>query len=240
MSIPNPSTTDWIALWDLNGGVKLDYKGSWTAGSYTDGDVVVYQGTTYMCVRPTSAAPVPWPLASGSASYGTSPPANPVDGQIWMLPLDTGVVWQFRYNATSASAYKWEFIGGSGWYMYGTPNAVLNTLTQVGATGYYYETGNVNPVPRAGDYIVNGFMTFDANGVAGQPSLVGFAGVTVFEIVANTHIDTTVNSRGTPTGVWKLSGVSAGAKVGVAGAGTGPGSHIVRFWATTVAPVRVA
>ena len=44
----------------------------------------------------------------------TSLPASPVDGQeIRYLADDAnGVIWTLRYRAASASAYKWEFVGG--------------------------------------------------------------------------------------------------------------------------------
>jgi hypothetical protein len=43
------------------------YNGDYAAGSYKDGDIVIYQGTAYLCVRPTSASPSAWPApAAGS------------------------------------------------------------------------------------------------------------------------------------------------------------------------------
>jgi hypothetical protein len=59
-----------------------------------------------------------WNMGSGNVptwSYGTTPPASPADGDLWFLPADAtnGVIWMFRYRAASASAYKWEFVGGS-------------------------------------------------------------------------------------------------------------------------------
>jgi len=60
MSTPNPATTPWVPMWNLNGGMDLRYQGAWAAGNYYDGDVVVYQGVTYICVRPTNKAPTPW------------------------------------------------------------------------------------------------------------------------------------------------------------------------------------
>lgn len=46
-------------------GADLVYNGDYPANTpYTDGDIVIYNNVAYMCVRPTSAAPVPtdWPL----------------------------------------------------------------------------------------------------------------------------------------------------------------------------------
>jgi Carbohydrate-binding module family 5/12 len=50
--------TSWI---DSTGGVDLVYNGTFPANTpYTDGDIVIYNGVAYMCVRPTSATPTPW------------------------------------------------------------------------------------------------------------------------------------------------------------------------------------
>src|SRR4051812_22380129 len=45
----------------------------------------------------------------------TSLPVSPVDGQevYYVADATNGVLWHLRYNAASASAYKWEFVGGS-------------------------------------------------------------------------------------------------------------------------------
>jgi hypothetical protein len=43
--------------------VDLVYNGTFPSGgpTYTDGDVVIYDGIAYLCVMPTSSPPTPWP-----------------------------------------------------------------------------------------------------------------------------------------------------------------------------------
>jgi hypothetical protein len=86
------------------------------------------------------------PIASG-------PPASPIDGQIWIA---TGVgpdsiVWQFRYNAGSSSAYKWEFIGG--------PPITSSALASVAMAGGWNPYNPQAPAPRAGIYLIGGSAT---------------------------------------------------------------------------------
>src|SRR5262245_9498436 len=92
---------------------------------------------------------------SGRASYGTTPPASPADGDEWILPADAtnGVMWQFRYRAASASAYKWEFIGGPPLVIY-----IVTTETTT-TTGAWVDLTTVGPAftaPRGGDYLFAG------------------------------------------------------------------------------------
>jgi hypothetical protein len=69
-----------------------------------------------------------------------------------VLPADTtaGVMWLFRYRAASASASKWEFVGGS-------PLTSYVAATDVIALAAYGDGGTVGPsvtAPRAGDYLI--------------------------------------------------------------------------------------
>lgn len=82
--------------------------------------------------------------------YGATPPTNPQDGQEWILPVDAanGVMWHFRYNGSSGSAYKWEFIGGASVQKTGT-DATIN------ATGGSVVANTSFTVARAGDYEID-------------------------------------------------------------------------------------
>lgn len=103
--------------------------------------------------------------AAGSASATTTDyligsrlvssfPANPEDGQLATYQSAAmaaqGVEWEFMYNATSTSPYKWEFVGGAPLAAEGSgPGANTNTS---------YSTGTTNipsvAIPLAGDYRV--------------------------------------------------------------------------------------
>jgi hypothetical protein len=93
-------------------------------------------------------------LLDGSSSLtntvlSATPPGSPADGQLWFFPAYAGVVWQFRYNAGSASAYKWEFVGGPPFMIF-APDYTPPT-----AGTWYTDTtpGSTILVARAGEYI---------------------------------------------------------------------------------------
>jgi hypothetical protein len=69
-------------------------------------------------------------------------PAAPIDGQeiYYVADATNGVIWHLRYNAASASAYKWEFVGGA-------PIRAWDNNNYTFATGAGY-----NP-PSAGVYV---------------------------------------------------------------------------------------
>lgn len=49
------------------GSVDLVYEGDFVTDTiYTDGDIVVYNGVTYMCVRPTNQSPSSWGMPTGA------------------------------------------------------------------------------------------------------------------------------------------------------------------------------
>ena len=92
-------------------------------------------------------------LVLGGALSAT-PPGSPFEGQLWGLSPTAGVVWVFRYNAGSASAYKWEFVGGPPLYQEQTN---FNGSDVTNSTVYIAPPTNAGPditIPRAGDYDV--------------------------------------------------------------------------------------
>lgn len=89
--------------------------------------------------------------ASGGARTTTLPTLT--DENEWLYPADTtnGVVWQLKYNAGSASGFKWEFIGGAPMF------TKIDTSETVTTPTVYTDAPTVGPsvtVPRAGDYEV--------------------------------------------------------------------------------------
>lgn len=95
-----------------------------------------------------------------SVTAGVSPPAvsslpvAPVDGQVidYIADAALGVVWRLRYRLASASALKWEFVGGS--ELRATTDA--DEATAVAHNVYQaLATGVSVTVPLLGDYRVD-------------------------------------------------------------------------------------
>src|SRR4029077_4179119 len=256
LCVVNGTTTAPVP-WSGGGGggagtTDLRYAGNWVAGSYKDGDIVVgADGISYMCVRPTTAAPTPWASAQypGKPTYGTTLPANPVDVQEAIL-VDSVTApswqWRFRYNANSTSAWKWEFIGGAPAPISFTGGpTVINTMTLIPATSAYYPSaaGATIVAPRDGIYNFSGTAVFDDNAAAVQNYVVSqpfigssipplargeavFSHVAYYIVAAFTDISWTSATAGQVMGVCVSSGAS--------------GTHRLVWMHGTITPRRVA
>lgn len=89
---------------------------------------------------------------------GTSFPGSPSDGDIHYYPADAsaGIVWAFRYESSSGSSYKWEFIGGPP--LRNEPVIGGSTYESTTSTSYT-DLATVGPsltIPLAGDWDVRG------------------------------------------------------------------------------------
>lgn len=93
----------------------------------------------------------------------TALPATPADGDevYYVADAANGILWHLRYNANSASQYKWEFIGGSEkWSSVGASAATIGGGSSWSAT-LTDGTGVVSmTIPLAGEYV------FSFNGIA--------------------------------------------------------------------------
>lgn len=87
-----------------------------------------------------------------TSDFSSGPPSNPSTGDIWIASnVDAnGTRWQFQYNAGSASAYKWEFIGGPPAYI--RVDTFENGTTVWGSTQDLATVGPSFTCTRDGDY----------------------------------------------------------------------------------------
>lgn len=133
------SVRAWVAS-----GTGTVYGGAGTPGALIAGFVRVLRADWAVYIPGAVPRITTSPLSGG-------PPANPQDNDIWVA---TGVDasdtrWQFSYNAGSASAYKWDYIGGPPMYAEDAAGGETNSAS-------YVDVGS-NPsltVARAGDYII--------------------------------------------------------------------------------------
>lgn len=183
--------------------------------------------------------------------WSGGPPVSPADGDVWIatavdtgnLATTNGTRWTFQYNASSGSASKWEFIGGSELEIEGNANVVINTLTQVAATGWYYHAASMSyTTTRAGDYTIHGGVQIDQNGgAAGNGALTLFSDVTA--PLANTRVDTGMPQSTNATGGMytggKINTIAASKVIGLAVAGSVPGTYKLVDSHVFIKPVRI-
>ena len=225
------------------GGADLSFDGDWAAGTYQDGDVVVYNGIAYLCVGgPTAVAPDPaiWGIAGPSAgiSYGTTLPVAPVDGQEAILVdsvTNPSYQWRFRYNAGSTSPYKWEFIGGA-------PARAEIVTGESTSSASYVDLATVGPtvvVPREGDYRCE-FGCQSWNSVATQGAAAALKNGAIATADAQAVWSST-NAVGLSTSVARaltLAGVLAGATLKLQYKSTSGAGNFSNRWLHVI-PARV-
>jgi hypothetical protein len=86
-----------------------------------------------------------------SWSIGTTPPATPATGDLWIYN-GSGIFWLFVYDNSEAT-YKWKFVGGPPAF------SAVDTSQAIGSAGAWADPATVGPsvtVPRAGDYLAVG------------------------------------------------------------------------------------
>lgn len=179
----------------------------------------------------------------GTPGYGTSLPASPVDGQEYILVDSTTTPtyqWRFRYNAGSANTDKWEFIGGAPYHGSGTPTAVMNTLTQVAATGWYYQAASMAfTIPRAGVYQIHGDVWIDPNGAAAADEISIFYGSTANADSSDRRFTPTGTQQHSLSTQGRTTSQAASTVIGICASGT-VGTAKINQAGIYVTPVRVS
>jgi hypothetical protein len=111
----------------------------------------------------------------GQPALVSALPSLPADGEevyFQSAAMATpGVVWHLRYRAASASAYKWEFIGGAALYAYSSAHSKAVTAGKWEAI-----SGPSITAPLAGDYEVRHSVSIEGSSTS-NPIVV--AGVSI-------------------------------------------------------------
>jgi hypothetical protein len=222
---PSNKGAAYVEIYSADGRVSTSAPGSFSAlvaSDWLDLSVVEFDTETVAAYASGIIGP----------SRVTALPANPVDGQECYFVADAanGVLWHLRFNAASASAYKWEFVGGSPLF---TSHVGGTTSATTPATGL---AGPSIVVPLAGEYM------FDhAADLFASTAVAVIADLFINAVIANLRMGiarTAINTGG-------MSGRQI--KGSVSGAGQ---TALIRYWTTaatanienaemTITPVRV-
>lgn len=175
-------------------------------------------------------------LAIVQQDLATGPPASPVNGMIWIATnVDAnGRVWLFRYNASSASTFKWEFIGGSP-LLFTAPTGNGWPASGANNVGAFY-----SGVARAGDYLCE--ATVSGQNTAGSSNTfeIGFNTVTTSMHAIAARLTIGAGLDYSLTGYDVLTGVAAGATIWTNGVALSSGSGAASPAELKVTPIRIA
>lgn len=187
-----------------------------------------------------------FPIGPSDLHFGgltTTLPSSPPDGTIVNYDTGTdGVVWQLRYDSGSASAYKWQFVGG--------PALRSNVQTDEGTTAVvsYANLATTGPqltVPLVGEYDIN----FGVNAYAGAGAPI----TCIASPTATTDLDPAlaaadprsvltyeaVNGGGTSVARHLAATITAAGRVVTLQYRTSSGTSQFRWRWMTIVPVRV-
>lgn len=192
----------------------------------------------------------PGDFAGGSkittSTWVGGPPGGPSDGDIWIATTAMGITgtrFPFQYNAGSASAFKWEALGGTATIIHANLNTVLNAGTTPGSA-YWYLAGITTFTPsRSGDYRIMGEIGLYSNtSPTGGDCIIN---ALVNNVLVGGMGDTqTVQAGANKTLVmpvnYDLAGCTAGQVAGVAA--QSPDNTLFKFGLTNlvVMPIRVS
>lgn len=122
----------------------------------------------------------PWVVAWGSDLPVQRPllvsalPTAPSDSEEVFfqnaLMGEAGIVWHLRYRASSASAHKWEFVGGAALYAYSN-----NHAKAVAAETWEAISGPSVNAPLAGDYEIRHDVTMENSSAVSPVNMSGIA-----------------------------------------------------------------
>lgn len=132
----------------------------------------------------------------------TTTPDDPTDGDEFVCQPADGIVWKFRYNATSTSDYKWEFIGGAALFdEVGGDSSANSTTTSTSPTDLTVVGPQVT-VPFAGEYEVT-LSVNSVNTTAGSWSYaaVKIANAATSEFNCGVWTQNTNNTTGATTDI---------------------------------------
>lgn len=165
------------------------------------------------------------PNPSISIPTVTTLPVSPFNGQEIYYAFDTaaGIKWHFRYNSSSSSPYKWEFVGGPSTFGLASTDQVAQPTNTTPSILYY---APLFVTPFAGDWNIDMQGTFSASNSA----LVGLMALSGSSNALLTHLRTLDFAY---TGICSANMLHMGCATGVA-AGTNIVPGVTTSLATTI------
>jgi|SRR5579884_36308 len=227
----------WVSQLVANANVAaaagIAYSKLALAGSIQNSDIATAAG-----IAPSKIGGGYAPNKITVGTIASGPPANPSDGDIWIATAvgANDQRWAFQYNAGSASASKWDFIGGPEMLVYygGGTNFTANGAAQEDTT-----LGGIT-TPRAGDYILRAAFYGNASSSGAQSLSVGYmqnhgsASGTLASVSTSASYNVAMSFEA------PLNGIASGVVLTLYYVSNGTGTAIASVRSLSLIPVRVS
>jgi hypothetical protein len=184
-TLTTPTISGTITASGLSTGVVKSTSGTLSSSAITNSDIANATsgtGITRAQLNSTTSGLYVLPQYVTSLS-GTW---NDGDEVYYLADATNRVLWHLRYNASSSSSYKWEYIGG--------PPVTKDTTTFGGGSNWVLSSGVSPAIPLAGDYDLSVSLGIYAS--RSITTSAGNVGATA-SLVWPTKITQTINSSAT-------------------------------------------
>jgi hypothetical protein len=142
------------------------------------------------------------------AAFVTTLPVSPPDGMevTYVADATNGVLWRLKYHAASASAYKWECIGGSELAI-----GVVQSAVASNAAWNSFATSLSITVPLAGDYdsVFGGLIQANAGSTAQMGLRIAGVDATTEQRIAKSVNTTPTHLTSTLMRAFRATGLAA-------------------------------
>jgi hypothetical protein len=210
MSNPIPGLLALTSIADGSAQQAAPIRNNYSAIQAAANEIIaaLNSGTVGQPLLSAGATALQWGPKTTTSTLAGGPPGSPVDQDIWIATAvdANGTRWAFQYNAGSASAFKWEFIGGA-------PTSAEVLTSETTASTADTDLATVGPsitLPRAGDYLYSFDVQMANTGVSTNVTVLKPGAAAASDDDSGNYTTAAGGHNGNASRTRRLNGAAAG------------------------------